>query len=73
MTITASPDVEPELRGKRPSRRIGRVRGSWARRAPLLPALIFTVLVTQAPFAVTVLVSFKGAGVVTEMTTVPPV
>jgi len=25
----------------------------WARRAPLLPALIFTIVVTQVPFVVT--------------------
>jgi sorbitol/mannitol transport system permease protein len=29
-------------------------RQGWARRAPLLPALIFTVLVTQLPFAITI-------------------
>ena len=30
----------------------------WARRAPLLPALIFTIIVTQLPFLVTLIVSF---------------
>jgi len=30
----------------------------WARRAPLLPALIFTIIVTQLPFVITLLVSF---------------
>ena len=30
----------------------------WARRAPLLPALIFTIAVTQLPFVVTLIVSF---------------
>ncbi|MEX5718616.1 carbohydrate ABC transporter permease [Geodermatophilus maliterrae] len=30
----------------------------WARRAPLLPALIFTIVVTQLPFVVTLIVSF---------------
>jgi sorbitol/mannitol transport system permease protein len=30
----------------------------WARRAPLLPALIFTIVVTQVPFVVTLIVSF---------------
>ncbi|SDD23493.1 carbohydrate ABC transporter membrane protein 1, CUT1 family (TC 3.A.1.1.-) [Geodermatophilus telluris] len=30
----------------------------WARRAPLLPALLFTILVTQLPFVVTLVVSF---------------
>jgi sorbitol/mannitol transport system permease protein len=30
----------------------------WARRAPLLPALVFTIIVTQLPFIVTLIVSF---------------
>ncbi|MEV7464906.1 sugar ABC transporter permease [Streptomyces kronopolitis] len=30
----------------------------WARRAPLLPALVFLVLVTQLPFLATVVISF---------------
>jgi sorbitol/mannitol transport system permease protein len=32
--------------------------GDWARRAPLMPALVFMILVTQLPFVVTVIVSF---------------
>ena len=32
--------------------------GEWARRAPLLPALILVILVTQLPFLVTIVVSF---------------
>ncbi|MFG2493025.1 carbohydrate ABC transporter permease [Streptomyces caniferus] len=31
---------------------------NWARRAPLLPALVFLVLVTQLPFLATVVISF---------------
>jgi len=31
---------------------------NWARRAPLLPALIFIIIVTQLPFVVTLIVSF---------------
>jgi sorbitol/mannitol transport system permease protein len=31
---------------------------AWARRAPLLPALIFLFLVTQLPFVVTIIISF---------------
>src|ERR1700754_576418 len=31
---------------------------NWARRAPLLPALIFTIIVTQLPFVVTLIISF---------------
>ncbi|GAA1908331.1 carbohydrate ABC transporter permease [Lapillicoccus jejuensis] len=32
--------------------------GEWARRAPLLPALVLTVIVTQLPFVVTIVTSF---------------
>lgn len=32
-------------------------RARWVRRAPLLPALIFTIVVTQVPFVVTLVVS----------------
>ena len=32
--------------------------GDWARRAPLLPALIFVIAVTQVPFVITIIVSF---------------
>jgi sorbitol/mannitol transport system permease protein len=32
--------------------------GAWARRAPLLPALIFTIIVTQLPFIATLVISF---------------
>jgi sorbitol/mannitol transport system permease protein len=30
----------------------------WARRAPLLPALIFTIIITQLPFVATLVISF---------------
>jgi sorbitol/mannitol transport system permease protein len=33
---------------------------TWSRRAPLLPALIFTILLTQLPFVVTLIVSFMN-------------
>jgi sorbitol/mannitol transport system permease protein len=32
----------------------------WARRAPLLPALVFTIIVTQLPFVITLVVSFMN-------------
>ncbi|MEV6282498.1 sugar ABC transporter permease [Kribbella sp. NPDC051770] len=35
-----------------------RKTGDWARRAPLLPALIFMIVVTQLPFVVTIITSF---------------
>ncbi len=34
--------------------------GDWARRAPLLPALILVLIVTQLPFVVTIGVSFMN-------------
>ena len=33
-------------------------RADWGRRAPLLPALIFMIIVTQLPFVVTLVISF---------------
>ena len=35
----------------------GRLR-AWATRAPLLPALIFMIVVTQLPFVATLVISF---------------
>lgn len=35
-------------------------RQAWRTRAPLLPALIFTIIVTQVPFIFTVIYSFKS-------------
>ena len=34
--------------------------GNWARRAPLLPALIFMIIVTQLPFVATLVISFMN-------------
>ena len=34
--------------------------GDWARRAPLLPALIFTIVMTQLPFVATLVISFMN-------------
>ena len=35
-------------------------RDSWVRRAPLLPALVFLILVTQLPFVATLIISFMN-------------
>ncbi|MEY9874609.1 sorbitol/mannitol transport system permease protein [Streptacidiphilus sp. MAP12-33] len=43
-------------RGAPPTTR--RSRGAWARRAPLLPALVFMIVVTQLPFVGTLVISF---------------
>ncbi len=53
--------VHPRLRhhGKRAaSRSTHPARRAWARRAPLLPALIFMIVVTQLPFVGTLAISF---------------
>jgi sorbitol/mannitol transport system permease protein len=34
--------------------------GDWARRAPLLPALVFTIILTQLPFVATLVISFMN-------------
>jgi sorbitol/mannitol transport system permease protein len=52
-TRGSTPDVSEPASG-------GALRRSadWARRAPLLPALIFMILVTQLPFVATLVISF---------------
>jgi len=49
-----SPAIKPAPRVK------VRRREVWSRRAPLLPALIFTIVLTQLPFVGTVIVSFMN-------------
>src|SRR5690606_31521837 len=44
----------------KPAPRVLRRREIWSRRAPLLPALIFTIVLTQLPFVGTVIVSFMN-------------
>jgi sorbitol/mannitol transport system permease protein len=34
--------------------------GDWARRAPLLPALVFVIILTQLPFVATLVISFMN-------------
>ena len=52
---TATPDAlstrTPERPSPAPIRR--KPRGQWARRGPLLPALVFMIIVTQLPFVAT--------------------
>ncbi len=52
---TGAPDQRAD-----PPKAAGTLRrtGDWARRAPLLPALVFMIVVTQLPFVVTLIVSF---------------
>ena len=43
-----------------PSAGLARRTTAWARRAPLLPALIFMIIVTQLPFVATLVISFMN-------------
>ncbi|MFD7165298.1 carbohydrate ABC transporter permease [Streptomyces violascens] len=57
--MTAPSLARPARRVRHPAHRIGaRPRSAWARRAPLLPALVFLVVVTQLPFVGTLVISF---------------
>ena len=59
-TSTATrPAADRSGAAKPPSNAVRR-SGDWARRAPLLPALIFTILMTQLPFAATLVISFMN-------------
>ncbi|MDO0915873.1 sugar ABC transporter permease [Streptomyces sp. DT2A-34] len=56
MTVTTPPTraaASPRPAARRPNR-----MRAWATRAPLLPALIFMVVVTQLPFVATLVISF---------------
>ena len=46
-------------RNPEPSKALKR-SGNWARRAPLMPALIFVIVMTQLPFATTLVISFMN-------------
>ncbi|NKQ58940.1 sugar ABC transporter permease [Amycolatopsis sp. K13G38] len=54
--------VAPALqKGQERTTRAARARSiGWAKRAPLLPALLFTIVVTQIPFLLTVFYSFQS-------------
>jgi sorbitol/mannitol transport system permease protein len=53
MTTTLSPPAEQTGVPPAPARR----ESKWRRRGPLLPALIFTIIVTQLPFLLTIAIS----------------
>ncbi|WP_367040617.1 sugar ABC transporter permease [Streptomyces sp. Je 1-332] len=58
MTATASTTTVAPTTARAPAPKTpGRLR-AWATRAPLLPALIFMVVVTQLPFVATLVISF---------------
>ncbi len=56
-TTTERPTATPSA-PRAPKRSSLQRSGDWARRAPLLPALILVVVVTQLPFLVTIVTSF---------------
>ncbi|MFH9609585.1 carbohydrate ABC transporter permease [Streptomyces sp. NPDC017448] len=57
MTATAAREAAapPEAPARKPA---GARRRAWATRAPLLPALVFLIAVTQLPFVATLVISF---------------
>jgi sorbitol/mannitol transport system permease protein len=58
MAITAPPSADPPMRAAPPPA-LPR-REAWQRRLPLAPALLFVIVVTQIPFAITVILSFQS-------------
>ncbi|MEU6642509.1 sugar ABC transporter permease [Saccharomonospora sp. NPDC046836] len=58
MTTTTRPAPPAGTTAAGPARRA--MTGAWKRRAPLLPALVFTIAVTQVPFLLTVFYSFQS-------------
>ena len=53
--------LAPAVTSARPARpRLDARRQGWVRRAPLLPALVFTIIVTQLPFLVTLYYSLES-------------
>lgn len=54
LTKTARPAAAPPRAAAAPPNRIR----AWATRAPLLPALVFMIVVTQLPFVATLVISF---------------
>src|SRR5690348_16945250 len=60
-TPATTPTTPSRGAGRRANRKESlRRTGDWARRAPLLPALLLVILVTQLPFVVTIVVSFMN-------------
>jgi sorbitol/mannitol transport system permease protein len=55
--MTTLTDAPPAVHTPRPRRRRGAAQARWLLRAPLLPALIFTIIVTQVPFVATLVIS----------------
>jgi len=60
MSVTLERGQEGAAEAGRPPSTAVRRSADWARRAPLLPALIFTIVVTQLPFVFTLIISFMN-------------
>ena len=60
MSMAVDPGVSSRRDARRSQRPSAALRhtGDWARRAPLMPALVFTIIVTQLPFIATLVISF---------------
>ncbi len=58
-TATPAPEEAPAHQGRhsRPPRHELTRAQKWRRRGPLLPALIFTIIITQLPFLLTIVIS----------------
>ncbi|MGI8949423.1 MAG: carbohydrate ABC transporter permease [Ornithinimicrobium sp.] len=57
--MTTQQSEAPAVEGKTKQPSTGMSRSAkWARRAPLMPALIFVIVLTQIPFATTLVLSF---------------
>src|SRR3954453_16874500 len=58
MTSVAEQTTSPTETEPQPSRSARSI--AWARRAPLMPALVFMIIVTQLPFVATLVMSFMN-------------
>lgn len=58
-TVADAPAKRPPGENTARSTRLAKA-GDWSRRAPLLPALIFVIVLTQLPFLATLVVSFMN-------------
>ena len=57
--VAQNPTKNPLATGPAKQSRM-QATGAWARRMPLLPALIFVILLTQIPFVTTIIISFMN-------------
>ena len=58
--MSVAVDSREDTRRAGPERTSEKRSSHWSRRAPLLPALIFTIVLTQLPFLATLVISFMN-------------